>query len=315
MSQLKLAIPSKGRLKEQTEAFFADAGLKIRQIGGARGYAARIDGVDGLDVQLMSASEISAAVIAGGVHVGVTGEDQMREMAPQLERVAHLLAPLGFGHANLVVAAPRSWIDVDTMADIDDVGARHEARTGETLRVATKYIRSTRRFFSEAGVGHYRIVESAGATEGAPAAGLAELIVDITTTGATLEGNGLKIIRDGLILQSQAQLAASFKAEWSETALSALRALLDILDARGRGKGRLALRFDPKFDAKKLSERALELLSPGEALCVRDEGHRLARAIAAAGGGPVRTMEAGFIYRGENERHADFVKALAASSR
>ena len=107
-----------------------------------------------------------------------------------------------------------------------------EARTGRKLRVATKYVRSARRFFTAEGVGHYRIVESAGATEGAPAAGVADLIVDITTSGATLESNGLRIVRDGLILASQAQLVASRGADWSAAALSALEALMAGIEFR-----------------------------------------------------------------------------------
>jgi ATP phosphoribosyltransferase len=232
---LTLAIPSKGRLKEQTEEFFSRAGIPIEPQGGSRGYLARIARLPGIEVRLMSAGEIASAVIAGEVHVGVSGEDLLRELAGDLERVAHLVAPLGFGRADLVVAVPVSWLDVETMADVDDVGARLEARTGRKLRVATKYVRSTRRFFTAEGVGHYRIVESAGATEGAPASGAADIIVDITTTGATLKSNGLKILRDGLILASQANLAASVAAVWSTDALAALRTLLAGIDS-GAGK-------------------------------------------------------------------------------
>lgn len=226
MSTLKLAIPSKGRLKEQAEEFFAKAGFRIEALGGSRGYFARIPNLPDVEVRLLSASEIASSIIAGDVHAGVSGEDLLREQAGDLDRVVHLLAPLGFGRADLVVAAPKSWLDVETMADLDDVAARMEAATGRKLRVATKYVRSTRRFFTAEGVGHYRIVVSAGATEGAPAAGVAELVVDITTTGATLESNGLKILRDGVILRSQAQLAASLGGEWSERAMSSLRQLV-----------------------------------------------------------------------------------------
>lgn len=226
MSALKLAIPSKGRLKEQAEEFFANAGFRIEALGGSRGYFARIPNLPDVEVRLLSASEIASSVIAGDVHVGVSGEDLLREQAGDLDRVVHLLAPLGFGRADLVVAAPKSWLDVETMADVDDVAARMEASTGRKMRVATKYVRSTRRFFTAEGVGHYRIVESAGATEGAPAAGVAELVVDITTTGATLESNGLKILRDGVILRSQAQLAASRGADWSAGTLASLAELV-----------------------------------------------------------------------------------------
>ncbi len=316
MTLLRLAIPSKGRLKEQSEAFFADAGLAIEQIGGSRGYAARISGVPGIEIVLLSASEIAAGVISGDLHAGVTGEDLLRETAPDMERVAHLLAPLGFGRARVVVAAPKSWIDVDTMADLDDVGARHEARFGHPLRVATKYMRLTRRFFASSGVGHYRIVESAGATEGAPASGAAELIVDITTTGATLESNGLKILRDGLILDSQAQLAASLGASWTDETLGALRALMDVLNARATGKTMATLRYHPSFDLASLKAAFPDLIpaGPGEALCTRRTVHEAARAIAAAGGDPVRTAEADFIYLATNAAYDQFVADLKSGA-
>ncbi len=239
MSVLKLGVPSKGRLKEQTEAFFAGAGFAIEPLGGARGYFARLAGLPDVEVRLLSASEIASGVLSGDIHVGVSGEDLLREQVGDLERLAHLLAPLGFGFANLVVAVPKSWIDVETMADLDDVGARLEARTGRKLRVATKYVRSTRRFFTAEGVGHYRIVESSGATEGAPAAGVAELVVDITTTGATLESNGLKILHDGLVLASQAQLVASLGGCWSPQAVDALEMLMAGIESKtGQETGR-----------------------------------------------------------------------------
>lgn len=241
MSALTLAVPSKGRLKEQTEAFFRDAGYAIEPMGGARGYLARIPALPEIEVRLLSASEIASGVIAGDIHCGISGEDLLREQAGDLERVAHLLAPLGFGRADLVVAAPASWLDVETMADVDDVAARMEASTGRKLRVATKYVRSVRRFFTEEGVGHYRIVESAGATEGAPAAGVADLVVDITTTGATLKANGLKILSDGIILRSEAQLAASLDAEWSDSGLRALGELVQAFETRA---GVMTSRFD-----------------------------------------------------------------------
>ena len=232
MSALTLAVPSKGRLKEQTEEFFQDAGYAIAPVGGARGYLARIPALPEIEVHLLSASEIASGVIAGDINCGISGEDLLREQAGDLERVAHLLAPLGFGRADLVVAAPTSWLDVETMADVDDVAARMEVATGRKLRVATKYVRSTRRFFTEEGVGHYRIVESAGATEGAPAAGVADLVVDITTTGATLRANGLKILSDGVILRSQAHLVASLEADWTDAGLGALKALVSAFEQR-----------------------------------------------------------------------------------
>ena len=223
---LVLAVPSKGRLQENATAFFARAGLEFVQGRGARDYRGAIADLPGVEVAFLSASEIVGQLAAGAAHFGVTGEDLVRENVADADHRLALLAPLGFGRANVVVAAPQAWIDVRTMADLEDVAANYRARRGERMRVATKYVNLTRRFFAEHGVTDYRIVESLGATEGAPAAGAAELIVDITTTGATLAANALKTLDDGVILRSQATLVASPQANWSPTARTAARAIL-----------------------------------------------------------------------------------------
>jgi ATP phosphoribosyltransferase len=238
---LLFAVPSKGRLQEQVLAYFADAGLPMKQAQGARGYRATISGFPEIDVRLLSASEIAAALIAGDIHLGVTGEDLIREAAPAADRIA-LLKPLGFGFADVVVAVPQAWVDVTTMADLDDVCAAFFQRHRRRLRIATKYVSLTRAFFAHAGIWDYRIVESAGATEGAPAAGAAEAIVDITTTGATLAANNLKILDDGIMLQSQANLAAGLTSAWSSEARVAAKKLMTRLAARERAKASLVLR-------------------------------------------------------------------------
>ena len=223
---LALAVPSKGRLQENATQFFARAGLEFVQGRGARDYRGAIADLPGVEVAFLSASEIVGQLAQGLAHFGITGEDLVREKVADADARLALLAPLGFGHANVVVAAPQAWIDVRTMADLEDVAASFRARRGERMRVATKYVNLTRRFFAEHGVADYRIVESLGATEGAPAAGAAELIVDITTTGATLAANALKILDDGVILKSQANLVASLTAPWSRSARAAARAIL-----------------------------------------------------------------------------------------
>ena len=227
-----LAIPSKGRLKEQVDTYFAKAGVALKQTAGARGYRATVEGLDGIDVMLLSSSEIASAVAGGDVHLGITGEDLIRESAPELESRVKLLKPLGFGFADVVVAVPCAWIDVSTMADLDDVCATYAHRHRRRLRIATKYTQLTRSFFAHAGISDYRIVGSAGATEGAPTAGTAEAIVDITTTGATLKANGLKILEDGVILKSQAQLAMSLTADWTAETRAVATVLLTRLGAK-----------------------------------------------------------------------------------
>lgn len=222
---LVLALPSKGRLKEQCAEWLASLGYELEASG--RGYSASLRGLPGVSVQLLSAGSIAAALDAGEAHLGVTGEDLLRERGEDIDARVTPLRPLGFGKADVVVAAPAAWIDVTTMADVDEVAHDFLARTGGRLRVATKYFVLTRGFFARHGVVDYRIVPSAGATEGAPAAGTAELIVDITTTGATLKANGLRVLSDGVILKSQANLAASRTANWSQMQLTLAQSLLN----------------------------------------------------------------------------------------
>ena len=210
-----VAVPSKGRLQENAAAFFRRAGLALVQEGGARDYRGRLEGVEDVEVAFLPAADIVARLGDGGAHFGVAGEDLIREALPDADARVAFLAPLGFGEAKVVVAVPRAWIDVSTMADLEDVAAIFHARRGRRMRVATKYVNLTRSFFAAKGVTDYRIVESLGATEGAPASGGAELIVDITTTGATLAANALKVVDDGTILASEANLVASLRARWS----------------------------------------------------------------------------------------------------
>ncbi|ESX80969.1 ATP phosphoribosyltransferase [Mesorhizobium sp. LSHC412B00] len=209
---ITLAIPSKGRLKEQALEVLARAGLAVSLPGDERQYRARIDGAEGIEVAFLSASEIAGEIGQGSVDLGITGEDLLRENLADWEARAEIVARLGFGHADVVVAVPGIWLDVDTMADLDDVAADFRQRHGRRLRIATKYWRVTQQFFSQKhGIQVYRIVESLGATEGAPAAGLADVIVDITTTGSTLRANHLKVLADGVVLKSQACLVAARK--------------------------------------------------------------------------------------------------------
>jgi len=215
-ASLVIAVPSKGRLQGKTAEFFARAGLDIVQAGAERSYRGALAGTKGVEVAFLSAPEIAREVGAGAVHLGITGRDQVEETVPDFAQRTELLLPLGFGHCAVVVAVPEAWIDVVTMEDLDDVAAGFRPRHSRRLTVATKYINVTRRFFAGHGIADYRIVESLGATEGAPATGTADLIVDITSTGKTLRDNGLKVLADGVILKSEAHLVASRTAEWDQ---------------------------------------------------------------------------------------------------
>ena len=241
--ELIIGIPSKGRLQENANAFFADAGMKVKQSGGGREYVGRLNGVDNVHIAFLSASEIAMRLEEGSIHLGVTGEDLIRERIAEPEDKVEFVLPLGFGFADVVVAVPQSWIDVSTMADFDDVALAFHRRHGRRIRIATKYLNLTRGFFAEHGLMDYRIVESAGATEGAPAAGTAEAIVDITTTGTTLAANNLKVLDDGVMLKSQANLVVSLRAEWSDKALAATGEILDRVDAKARAAKTVEVRF------------------------------------------------------------------------
>ena len=241
---LIIGLPSKGRLQENANAFFARAGLKVRQAGDGREYTGRLIGVANVHIAFLSASEIASRLEDGSIHLGVTGEDLIREQIIDPDDRVELVLPLGFGHADVVVAVPQSWIDVATMADLDDVALAFHRRHGRRLRIATKYLNLTRGFFAEHGLVDYRIVESTGATEGAPAAGTAEAIVDITSTGTTLAANNLKVLDDGVMLRSQANLVASLSADWTDAALAAAGEILDRVSAEARAASVIEVRFE-----------------------------------------------------------------------
>lgn len=217
-----LALPSKGRIMDAAGAAFRERGLVIEKDGDERGYTGSVVGVPEIEVTFASASEIANQLRRGTVHMAITGEDLVREAMPDADERVDFIAPLGFGHARVVVAVPDCWLDVRRSADLEDVAEAFRRRHGRRMRVATKFTNLTRRFFAGHGITSYRIVESLGATEGTPAAGVAELIVDITSSGATLRANGLRILDDGEILESEANLITSRAADWSPS-MNAIR--------------------------------------------------------------------------------------------
>lgn len=233
-----LAIPSKGRLREASLERLAAAGLTVRLPDNERRYRAGLADFPDVEVAFLSAAEIARELGAGRVDLGITGEDLVQEAVADWENRVALLARLGFGRADVVVAVPEIWLDVEGMADLDDVAADFRHRHGRRLRIATKYARLTQKFFSGMhGIQVYRIVESFGATEGAPASGSADAVVDITTSGETLRANHLKILTDGVILQSQACLVASRRRRDAadKTLLTEIAARLAAVPQSGEG--------------------------------------------------------------------------------
>ena len=272
MTNLVLAVPSKGRLQENANAFFARAGLDVVRGRGLRDYRGTLAGLEGVEIAFLSASEIVSQLAAGTAHMGITGEDLVRETLPDADAKVELLTPLGFGHANVVVAVPQAWIDVRNMADLEDVAAAYRSRRGERMRVATKYINLTRSYFAEQGVTDYRIVESLGATEGAPAAGQAELIVDITTTGATLAANALKVLDDGIMLRSEANLVASLTADWNQRTRNIARVILGRIAAEEEARTTREVRAIIAGDRTKLVAQAQKLFAAQAPLGIAKDG-------------------------------------------
>ncbi|MCZ7658666.1 MAG: ATP phosphoribosyltransferase [Xanthobacteraceae bacterium] len=313
---LIVAVPSKGRLQENAEAFFARAGLALVKPRGAREYRGAIAGLPGVEVAYLSAAEITAQLAQGAAHFGITGEDLVREMIPDADARVVMLEKLGFGHANVVVAVPQAWIDVRSMADLDDVATSFRATHDRKMRVATKFVNLTRAFFAEHGIIDYRIVESLGATEGAPAAGTAELIVDITTTGATLAANALKVLDDGVVLRSEANLVAARDAYWGAAEREAARTILDRLAAEARARAFREVRtriadFDETILAEAQTRFGVEAPFGGATAsgtivlhCPPGEVHALASFLRAHGAEAVSVAALTYVFARDNPLYA-----------
>ena len=203
---IKLGLPSKGRMQQDCMDWFAARGVTITRTASGREYAGAVTGVDGVELVLLSASEIPKELAAGRIDIGVTGEDLVRETIPGWEGKIELREKLGFGRADLVVAVPSVWIDVETLHDLDAVAAAFRARHGFRMRIATKYHTLARAYLKRNGVADYQLVDSQGATEATPLNLTAEAIIDITSSGDTLRANHLKVLDAAPILRSEANL-------------------------------------------------------------------------------------------------------------
>jgi len=316
---LILGLQSKGRLAEQTHEYLAASGLAITG-GQGREYTGRMRGLDGVEIVFLQSSEIPVQLESGSIHLGITGEDLLREKTLNMEACMTVLKPLGFGRADLVVAVPRAWIDVRNMEDMNEVCSDFHRRHGRRLRVATKYLSLTRAFFASHGITDYRIVESLGATEGAPNSGAAEAIADITSTGSTLAANHLKLLEDGLILRSQACLAASLTAPWGDGARAALRQILDMIAGRSRANELKLVQFATgggKLLAQTLA--ALEKQFGGAVLldgaggslhCPGASLYTVMTQLRAAGCRHISVSQPEYIFEPHNPLYDDFIARL-----
>ena len=208
---ITIGLPSKGRLKEKALAFFNNKGLKVLQGNKERNYFAKIENKTNLKIIYLHAKEIIQRLGDGTLDIGISGLDLLNESEKNLQDKISIKKNLDFGNANLVVAVPEDWIDVQTVADLEEVAFDIRSKRNTRLRVATKYPNLTNNFLISKGVTQYKLIPSLGATETYPFIGSSEIITDITSTGKTLEDNNLRVLKDGLILQSTACLFISKK--------------------------------------------------------------------------------------------------------
>lgn len=200
---------------DKTFDWFADRGINLSRAGSDRDYTGQVTGIEGLELVLLSAAEIPRELAAGRLHLGVTGSDLVREKVAAWDQRIRELVPLGFGRADLIIAVPQAWVDVRDIHDLDEVAAQFRQVHGFRLRIATKYHRLVREFLRDAGVADYQLVDSQGATEGTVQNETAEAIADITSTGATIRANNLKILEGSLVHSSQATLFKSASRDWT----------------------------------------------------------------------------------------------------
>jgi ATP phosphoribosyltransferase len=197
-------LPSKGRLRDQSIAFFDDRGFKVLQSKKERNYFATIENRPNLKIIYLHAKEIIQRLGDGTLDAGISGLDLLNESEKNLQDKISIIKKLNFGEASLVVAVPDDWIDVQTIADLEEVAFDIRSKRNTRLRVATKYPNLTNDFLISKGVTQYKLISSLGATETYPFIGSSEVITDITSTGKTLEDNNSRVLKDGRILKSAA---------------------------------------------------------------------------------------------------------------
>ena len=203
---ITIGLPSKGRLKDKAISFFDGRGLKILQSEKERNYFGTIENKPNIKIIFLHAKEIIQRLGDGTLDLGISGLDLLKESEKNLQDKINIQKKLNFGYANLVIAVPDDWIDVQTIADLEEVSFDFKSKRNSRLRVATKYPNLTNNFLISKGVTQYKLVSSLGATETYPFIGSSEIISDITSTGKTLDDNNLRILKDGLILSSTACL-------------------------------------------------------------------------------------------------------------
>jgi ATP phosphoribosyltransferase len=266
---IRIALPSKGHLYEGSIALFRRAGYTIRR-PSERQYEASISGHSHFHVVFMRPADIVSQVKEGRCQLGVTGMDVFAEAQHEADAGHVVISDLGFGGCRLSVAVPESWIDVAHVLDLVDLTTEFKS-AGKSFRVSTKYAHLVRRAFRTWGIYHYQVVASDGALELHPSLGIADIIVDLTSSGATLKDNRLKEIEGGTVLESAACLVGNepwLQCAVSEKPVGELALLLDALDGVRTAEGWLHFEVvggpvAPRSAMQTASDAAEELLRLG----------------------------------------------------
>ena len=226
---IRLGLPSKGRLKKQVEKFFFEKGLELVDIGTSREYLAEFKEEKKIRVILLAASDIPLEIKKGNLDIGITGRDLIFENILDRQKWILEFKQLDFGKADLVIGVPQFWIDVNHLDDLDEVAFFFRKKYSRCLRIATKYQNITREFLIDKQVTNFEIIESQGATEGAIVNGIADVVVDISSTGETLKQNKLKTIEGGILLKSSASIFMNKRYYKKNNSDLGLKKLLDQL--------------------------------------------------------------------------------------
>jgi ATP phosphoribosyltransferase len=234
MNQVTLALPSKGAIAEPTLSFLRDCGLRVEK-PNPRQYTGSIPALRNINVLFQRVKDVVYKVADGTAHLGITGLDVITEQPHEDLVVIH--DALGYGHCQLLVAVPQTWMDADCMADIVDIALDFREHKQRNLRVATTYINLARKFLHAQGIHHFTLVKAEGAIEAAPTLGYADIVIDLTQTGTTLRENHLKPISDGILVESQACLIGNRKKLQQDPEIrETLRVFLEYVDAALQGK-------------------------------------------------------------------------------
>ncbi len=206
---LNIGIPSKGRLRKDVLNIFKKNKLNLISERGERDLLGSIKQYKNIKILYLHAREIIERLGDGSLDIGFSGFDLLKESEIITQKKINVLKRYNFGKATLVVAIPDPWIDVQTVADLEEIAFEFKDKKKKRLRVATKYPNLTRGFLFSKGVTQFKLIDSLGATEAYPFTGSSEIITDITSTGETLKANNLRILKDGEILQSEACMMIS----------------------------------------------------------------------------------------------------------